>query len=215
MAAYAFIAADGYAMPFSGSDAVRAEYLEKSLDAANRAVELDADNGKVQWNAAYSQFVAGNVEAFRSHAAKALAINPNDPDVKGYAGTLIIFIGDYEEGLALLQESIRLNPHHPEWWQNAVAIAYWMTGKPQDALDVMLKVNQPGNPWTHILRAILFTKLDRSDEVAASLRELERVYPGFNVTSYRKERSIWNFAAEIIEKGADELRKAGLPEGAD
>jgi hypothetical protein len=56
--------------------------------------------------------------------------------------------------------------------------------------------------------------LGRKDAARASLRELERVYPGFTIQTFRKEYGHFHPPETMMEHIVEGLRRGGMPEGA-
>jgi len=216
LSAFTYLAADGSTMGWGGlTDDEREALLAEALATGHRAITLAPDDAKSQWTLAYAKFVAGDVPGFRAHAEQAMTLNRNDADVKGYAGLLLAFAGDYDRGLELLEEAFALNPHHPQWWQFGVATAHWADGRYEEALAAVRKVDQPDSYWTHIWRVLAFTGVGDMDSARAAAADLERVYPGFTIAAYRDEVAYWQLKPDLVDKAIAALRKAGLPEGGD
>ena len=144
LAAFAFLSSDSYA-GFFGDETQRDKHGRDSDRAIKEALKLAPGNPKIQWMAMYVKFVLGDIEGFRMHADRARALNPNDPDIKGYAGALLALSGSYDQGLAYLDEAMGLNPDYPEWWLNGTAIARWMTGDREGALAALERVRHRQN----------------------------------------------------------------------
>ena len=92
LAAFAFLSSDSYA-GFFGDETQRDKNGRDSDRAIKEALKLAPGNPKIQWMAMYVKFVLGDIEGFRMHADRARALNPNDPDIKGYAGGPARLIG--------------------------------------------------------------------------------------------------------------------------
>jgi hypothetical protein len=123
------------------------------------------------------------------------------------------FTGEYDRGLELIDEAMMRNPHHPEWWHLGVASAHWSEGRNDEALVAVRKVNQPGNFWMHIWRAIVSTAVGDAAGASAALADLESVYPGFTIATYRDEITYWQVTPDFVERAIAALRLAGVPEG--
>ena len=51
-----------------------------------------------------------------------------------------------------------------------------------------------------------------ADEAAASVKTLRELYPGFSIQTMADVHRIWNFEEDVIDRMAEGLHKAGLPE---
>ena len=213
LSAYTFLAADGYGMGWDMADEEREALLAKALSSGEHAVALAPDDAKSQWSLGYAEFVAGNVPGFHAHVERALDLNPNNPDVMGYAGVLMAFSGEYDRGLELIEDSMARNPHHPDWWYFGVASAHWSSGRNAEALAAIRKVIHTDNFWTHFWRTVVFTETGDTESATAALADLERAYPGFTVATFREEVAYWQTPPDFVERAVAVLRTAGLAEG--
>jgi adenylate cyclase len=213
VSAFAMIATDGYTMGWGMSDEERDEMLVQALTAGHKAIALAPDDARGHLYLAYAEAAAGNAREFHVHAERAMELNPNDADVMGNVGAMMAFSGEYDYGLALIEKAILLNPHHPEWWYYGVAAAHWSNGRHRDALDAVNKVNQTDLFWTYFWRAVVFIELGDESSATAAPADLERVYPGFTIETYREEGSNFMPTQDFLERAVSALRRAGLPEG--
>ena len=55
--------------------------------------------------------------------------------------------------------------------------------------------------------------LGRKEAARASLRELERVYPGFTIATFRKEYANFHPPEAMMEHLVEGLRRGGMPGG--
>ena len=214
LSAYTLIAADGYAVGRALSDGEREHLLATALATGEHAIDLAPDDANSHRQLAYASFVGGDVESFRVHAERGLALNPNDANVMGDTGTLMVFSGAYDRGLELIEEAIARNPHHPDWWYLGVFTTHWMNGRNQEALTAIGKVDQPENFWVYLSRTVIFTELGDMEGAATARSVLESLYPGFTIATYRMEAAYWQPTPDYVERVAAVLRKAGVPEGA-
>jgi TolB-like protein len=87
---------------------------ERSLAAAGRAVEIEPRNPTAQLMLANALFDRHDVVGFRAAGERAIALNPNDPDILAHFGMRLVYMGEWERGLALVSKAIALNPEFPE-----------------------------------------------------------------------------------------------------
>ena len=83
---------------------------EKALTYAERAYKKRPNNITVNQAMAKIYYKQGNFEAASKHIAKALKTNFKDPELLCLAGLVKHKIGSKLDGIALIQESMRLNP---------------------------------------------------------------------------------------------------------
>jgi tetratricopeptide (TPR) repeat protein len=189
--------------------------LERALQAAQRAVKLEPNNPTAQSRLAFVYFALGDLDKFRAHGERAVALNPNDGDILAYTGAHMIFSGDIERGLPIVDKAIELNPgYHPGWWDSAKAVGLYELGEYEKALEAHRSVNMPDFFYAHIWPIAINGMLGRKDAARASLRELERVYPGFTIQTFRKEYGQFHAPQAMMDHLVEGLRRGGMPEGA-
>jgi adenylate cyclase len=93
--------------------------LEQALAAAQKGAALEPGNQIVRAALAHVHFFRNERELFLREAETALALNPNAPGIIGFLGWLLALYGEWEQGLAILEKSISLNPHYPGWFHMA------------------------------------------------------------------------------------------------
>jgi len=124
------------------------EKEKAAYETARRAIELD--DGDPMAHAILGKILLYRrqfAEAER-HMEKALALNPNDTEVMALIGLSWAYIGRAEEGVALTQRAIRLNPYHPDWYVGSLAFAQFFARRLNEALETagaapMAYVDQP------------------------------------------------------------------------
>ena len=110
----------------------------------------------------------------------------------------------------MLQKAIHLNPFPPSWYLSHLAMAYRMTGRYEDALDVSrqaLHLN-PDDLSAHLSLAVTYGLLDRKAEAHEAAAEVLRIDPNFSIEYFAKTSPIKNPADR--KRLISALRKAGL-----
>ena len=83
---------------------------DKALEYAERAYKKRPNNITVNQSMAKIYYKQGNYEAAAKHIDKALQTNFKDPELLCLAGLVKHKIGAETDGMALMQESMTLNP---------------------------------------------------------------------------------------------------------
>jgi TolB-like protein len=187
---------------------VRPDSLKRGLDAARRAVELAPSNHLAHHALASVLYFRRDLQAFRSAAERAIALNTLDGCTTAYLGMLTAYSGDWERGCALAERAMQLNSHHPGWYWFASAFDGYRKNDYRGALDVALKINMRGLWGANILFAAAYGQLGNGDAARDAVRELLALSPNFAVVA-RDELGKW-WDAPLVEHLLDGLRKAGL-----
>ena len=187
----------------------RPEPLERALDAARRAVELDPAGHLSQQALAQVHFYRGEREAFLLASQKAVQLNPNDCTIVAMMGLLTAYAGEWEGGLAMLEKAMALNPYHPGWYYLPLAFDRYRKGDYEGALEEALKVDMPGYYPNHMTLAAIYGQLGRGKEARAALERLVQLFPPFSEGA-REELGKWLFEEDVLEHMLEGLMKAGL-----
>ena len=90
--------------------------LDRALVAARRSVEAGASSHLAYYALASTLFYHKDFLAFRQPAKRTLELNPMAGSTVAWMGHLIACSGDWDEGCALVESSMKLNPNHPGWY---------------------------------------------------------------------------------------------------
>jgi tetratricopeptide (TPR) repeat protein len=199
-----FAYADEYAMGFN----TQADPLERALHAARTAVDADPSNYRVFHALANVQFHRREIQALRTAADRALALNPMDGCTVAQLGGMIAYAGEWDRGCALVEQALRLNPHHPGWyWFPLIHNAYRKRDS-RAALDFGLKLNLPGLFLTHSTLAAVYAQLGEFDAAHKAVSELLKLLP--IAPAVIPQITALYLAPDLTEHYMDGLRKAGL-----
>jgi TolB-like protein/Tfp pilus assembly protein PilF len=190
----------------------RPDPLGRALDAARRAVAAAPSNNLAYHMLAQALFFRRELQAFRSAAERAVALNPMDGCTTAFMGILMAYAGDWDHGCALAERAMELNPHHPGWYRFSSCINAYRKHDYREALDIALKINMPSYFYTHATIAAVYGQLGERVPAQAALRELLSQKPDFARIA-REEWAKWVGPDELLEHMLDGLRKAGLEVG--
>ena len=123
--------------------------------------------------------------------------------------------GRHQEAISDYIRAIALNPHHQTWYHFPQFYDAYRQGLDEDALAAALRITMPGFFWNHTVLAAAYGQLGMTNEAAGAVETLRTLYPGYTVETLRQHMQLWNFEDELIDRMADGLRKAGLPENTD
>ena len=183
--------------------------LDKALEAAQRAVELDPESALAYHHLCLAHFSRGELDRFRTVAQRALALNPNNAYLLADVGVHLTFCGDWEQGIPLMEKAVALNPVYPGWYLYAFFVDCYRQGDYSGAYQHAKKFNFPAIFWSHALMAMACAQLGRHEEAQQALAELLKQYPNFESTALDHMRKR-HFPNELVDKFIEGLSKAGL-----
>ena len=182
---------------------------ELSLSYSRRAVAADSSNHRAFYALALAHSCLKDTPAFRNAAERALALNPLDGSVMAHIGMWTAYGGDWERGCDLVQRAMKLNPRHLGWYWLPLAHDAYRRRDYAAALEYALRLNLPGQFWTHELLARTHAQLGNHTAAAQALRDLLALRPDFPVRA-RQEIEKWFLESSVVEDMLEGLRKAGL-----
>jgi adenylate cyclase len=182
---------------------------ERSFTAAYRAVEIEPRNPTAQLMLANALFDRHDLTGFKTAGERALALNPNDPDLLAHYGTRLVYMGEWERGLALVTKAIALNPEHPGWYEDPIIYYHYQTREYQRAWMEAQNQGVSGDIWWLLFRVMILGQLGRSKEAQPMIEAALRLKPDVRERLWDMAR-IWNVPGPHIEHIAEGLRKAGL-----
>jgi adenylate cyclase len=116
----------------------------QAIKLTQKAIALDPSDGRAR---AYVSMLYAMVRQWDKgfpEVERALALEPDSPDVLLSAGNFFMFVGNYEEAIKLMEKAIRLNPFAHAVYLYNLSGAYRMAGRYEEARAVaaeVLKIN--------------------------------------------------------------------------
>jgi TolB-like protein/Tfp pilus assembly protein PilF len=182
--------------------------LERALQAARRSIELDSSGHRGYQALALVLFFRKEIQAFRTAAEKAIALNPMDGCNIAHLGSFIAYAGEWERGCTLVEHALQLNPNHPGWYWFPLFFNAYRKRDYHGALSYALKINLPGYHGTHMALAAAYAQLDQPDEARKAIQELVKLRP--DAARIARPALGISLDPELVEHMTDGLRKAGL-----
>ncbi len=107
---------------------------------------------------------------------------------------------------------MRLNPHYPFYFVYHLGRSHQLMQQYEEAISAMKKAlaRNPDFSPAHFQLAVIYSELGRTDEARAEVAEILRINPRASVEGWRQRQPYKDQA--LLERNADALRKAGLPE---
>ncbi len=184
--------------------------LDEAFQAGKAAIALDdslpvahTTLGEVYlWKKQHDQAVV--------EAERAVAVAPSNADSYFYLGSILIFAGEPNRAINLIEQAMRLNPRYPPAYLVSLAIAYRVSGRCEEALVPLRRAAAlaPNFLQARANLALCYAELDQVPEAQAEVAELRRINPNFSL-AWVTQRVPFKDPA-IIERMVAAFRKAGL-----
>jgi TolB-like protein/class 3 adenylate cyclase/Tfp pilus assembly protein PilF len=145
-------------------------------------------------------------------AKQAVALGPNNPTAYDALIENLIYAGEAEEALRLIDESIRLDPNLPGEKLFLKGMAYYTLGRLEEAVSIIdrARSHNPKQTRYAAIQAAALAELGRTAEAGVALEQAER-YVGTTYADLNWAMFYWPFQRlETIERLANSFIKAGL-----
>lgn len=187
--------------------------MPRMAELARQAILIDDSYGLAHATHAVALTYLGKHEEGLASAERALALNPNDPDVLGRVGQVFNFYGDNERAIEVLKKAMELDPYSPAQWRNFISRAYYFANQYREAaLASTACIERAPIEPCHVTRIASFGQLGEANSAHEAILDFEKVNPGASVeSSVARLRRVFRRPGDIshLEEG---LRKAGMPE---
>lgn len=197
---------DEYAQP---------ETARRVLGAASRAVSLAPNDAFAHGVYGMSLRMTKDYDQAAREAKLARELAPNDPQVLAPVATILLSVGHYEASVETMRLAWALDPHISPVFTGAVlAQGLFALGKYRDskevALDCLAKTASDVRCLESLVRAL--GELGPADQAKKAVDELLRLSPDYTISEYKRRADKNRRDRAAIERWADGLRKAGVPE---
>ena len=126
-----------------------------------------------------------------------------------HIGIWTAYSGDWERGCGLIERAMKLNAQHAGSYWFPLAHDAYRRRDYAATLEYALRLNLPGQFWTHELLARAHAQLGNYTAAAQALGDLLALRPDFPVNG-RQEIEKWFLESSVVEHMIEGLRKAGL-----
>ena len=205
----------GYALAFKytrGWTNNPLESIDRALELARTAVELDSAVPQTHWALAYVHLMRKEYEKAEAAAAKAVTITPNYADGYGLLAMVEIAQGQPEPAIALLEKGINLNPYYTWDYPYNLGRAHYALGNYQEAI-ALLEDARTRNMHIVPIRlhlAASYARVGRQEDAEWEVEEVRSLSPADTISHLNSTYPMED--VEVLDRLLGDLRQAGLPE---
>ncbi|MCS0461296.1 MULTISPECIES: adenylate cyclase [Rhizobium] len=184
--------------------------LDRSLQAARRAVQLDPGNARAQQALMTALFFMQNVPEALRVGEQALLTTPNDTELLGEFGTRVAMSGAWQRGAELLDQAIALNPGGGGYYHGTRALAAYMLHDDKTAVIEIRQADLQKFPLFHAVAAIIYADAGMMEDARREAARFNEMRPDFirNIVAELRSR---NIQPDDRARMITDIRKAGLP----
>ncbi len=187
----------------------RPDPLARALAAAHEAVRRDPTNADAHAALALVYFFAQDIDSYFTVTEQALSLSPNDAWLLGEIGHYTAFAGDWDRGVAMIEQAKTLDPLMPLERYFVIGHNHLRKGEADKALAAYLRIDMPEYYPVWRSRAIAYAHLGRLDEAKDAVSRMLELYPDYQDDLWPYLRD-WNFSEDFVSATVEGLRLAGL-----
>ncbi|UWU16515.1 adenylate cyclase [Rhizobium sullae] len=184
--------------------------MQRALQAARRAIQLDPDNTRGLQALMTALFFNQQFAESMRIGELALATNPNDTELMAEFGTRLAMGGQWQRGAALLDQALPLNPGAAGYYHGTRALAAFMLGDYPAAVAGIRQADLQKFPLFHVVAAIIYAEAGMPEDARREGETFMQMRPDFvpNIAAELKIRNIQPGDQLRLITG---IRKAGMP----
>jgi TolB-like protein len=200
---------DGMRFSYPFDPRTSPQTIDRALEAAKRAVELDPLNVRGLEAKMTALYFAKDIEGALEAGKRAMEINPNDVGLMKEYGSWLAQSGNWAEGCKLTEESVERNPSRMAYSEAALALCAYFTGSYEKAAVRIRRSPAVKNPTYHAMAAAFLAEAGHMEDAARERDWLETNAAAF-IQNARAEASMRLLRDEDVDFFLSSLRKAGL-----
>ena len=189
---------------------------EKSKALARQWAEVaaampDAD-GQAHSALSYFYLIERRFDEALEAGRQAIANRPSCAYANCFYGNVLHYCGDQDGAIHHIELAMRVQPLHPPFYLNMLALAYRAKGELKSAVATAKKALEltPNDLANRIVLTSAYVGLGRKGLAEESVAEIKRSDPSFSVTQFAHAQPYRDTG--VLEKFVSELRAAGLPD---
>ena len=187
--------------------------LDRGLKYAENAVALDESLGLAHLWLGWTQLFRHDHDAAIPSLERAIALDPNTAEPYAYYAECLNFVGDPELAIEMIRKALRFDPTLPPNCAFHLGHSHVLLRDYDEAIRYIGSAIAlaPTFPFAHVVMAVLYSELDRTDDAAREVATTLELVPQY--TS--------KIISDIVPYGTPDMRerfhaglcKAGFPDG--
>ena len=182
--------------------------LESSLALGKAALAHDDHESRSHLAVGAAQLFNREYEKAEHHLSRALTLNPNDDLIMIENGRFLMYTNRPSEGAAIVQQAMRHNPYHPNWYWNILGRCFHTAKHYEEAISALERVSNPPY-WTLSYLAACHAEHGNEKKAETLRAATMAARPDFTISNMA--RALPYRDEEVLNQLLDGYRKAGFP----
>lgn len=182
--------------------------LDRALEAARRARELDSNNAMAHEELAFLALLRADFVEFDRSVERALALDAS-ADIRTALGVNLVKLGDVERGLALIDHGFEESPRAPPFFFIGYAVESMRHKDYEQAFAWAERMNSPEWPLSQTFITALAALTGREDRARDGAERLLALRPAF-ASEIGEQFERWRLGEEVEQCLVEGLVLAGI-----
>ena len=178
------------------------DWIDQCADSVIRSLEIDQNDHEAHRIMGAISLVRGDFELARHHQERAMELCPSDAYIMGKNAALLVYLGEPEKALEIVQHAMRINPFCPDDLFVDEGMCYFWLGKYSEAVNCFRKMKTPDRESVFYLTASL-SKLGEGIKSAEILKQAFKMtdlsVEDFLLTQHYQNPELKQELREILE----------------
>ncbi len=183
------------------------EAVSKLTEAAEKAVQIDPDDGKTHQALGIAYAFQGKQEQALAEFDRAETLAPSDADLLLIIAWSMPGFGESGRAVSLAERSLKLNPHYPDWYNQGLSLIYFFGEQYDKSVKYRLLVKEP-LALDYAFLAMSNAYMGRTGEAGAAAANVVKLDQTWIAERYLSEAG--GYAEKEAELFVNGARKAGL-----
>ena len=184
--------------------------LDRSVDAARRAITIEPNEPEYHADLAITLFFRGELDAFKTEANRVIELAPKGTTMFGYLGIYFWYAGEYDKGITLTEKAKALDPYFPGWYHQVAFHDHYRNGQYNAALSAASKQNMPDYAHGYSLIVAAYGQLERAEEAKPYVKRIRELDPTFEERIRDHWYKRFRYQPEYLERLLNGMHKGGL-----
>ena len=178
------------------------DWIDQCADSVIRSLEIDQNDHEAHRIMGAISLVRGDFELARHHQERAMELCPSDAYIMGKNAALLVYLGEPEKALEIVQHAMRINPFCPDDLFVDEGMCYFWLGKYSEAVNCFRKMKTPDRESVFYLTASL-SKLGEGIKSTETLKQAFKMtdlsVEDFLLTQHYQNPELKQELREILE----------------
>ncbi len=193
--------------------------IAKARASAEKAISLDRKSATAYITLSWVHLNMGDFGLARELLKQATDLAPNESEVLVYRAYELGYLGEFDAAIEAAESGRRMNPFFPDTYLDAMAMACFLMGRNQDAIQLLAQISDPipdALAWEAANYAYLGDERVARRKAEQFLREFAAIWAG-DPSAGPKDYVRWIIESNPFTRDEDRerlvegLRLAGLP----